>query len=68
MFQLVLKGDCSFDISRRDGAMSALLTGIVVVLVICHSPKTIINMLESYQVDVLFIHKNCYSYIVDLHR
>ncbi|XP_023337723.1 FMRFamide receptor [Eurytemora carolleeae] len=34
---------------RRDGAMSALLTGIVVVLVICHSPKTIINMLESYQ-------------------
>ena len=36
---------------RRDGAMSALLTGIVVVLVICHSPKTVINMLESYQVD-----------------
>lgn len=48
--------------------MSALLTGIVVVLVICHSPKTIINMLESYQVDVPFIYKNCYSYIVDMHR
>ena len=28
--------------------MSGLLTGVVVVLVICHTPKTIINLSESY--------------------
>ena len=32
--------------------MSALLTGIVVVLVICHTPKTFVNLFESYQVSV----------------
>ena len=30
--------------------MTALLTGIVLVLIICHTPKTIINVYESYQV------------------
>ncbi|XP_023335794.1 FMRFamide receptor isoform X2 [Eurytemora carolleeae] len=34
---------------RRDGAMTALLSGVVVVLILCHTPKTIINMYESYQ-------------------
>ena len=28
--------------------MSGLLTGVVVVLVVCHTPKTIINLSESY--------------------
>ena len=32
--------------------MTALLTGIVLVLIICHTPKTIINVYESYQVRV----------------
>ena len=35
---------------RRDKTMTALLTGIVLVLIICHTPKTIINLYESYQV------------------
>ena len=35
-------------LSRRDRAMSGLLTGVVVVLVVCHIPKTIINLSESY--------------------
>eukprot|EP00092_Neocalanus_flemingeri_P024640 GFUD01026725.1.p1 GENE.GFUD01026725.1~~GFUD01026725.1.p1 ORF type:complete len:407 (+),score=101.90 GFUD01026725.1:197-1417(+) len=37
-------------VQRRDGAMTALLSGIVLVLVICHTPKTFINLYESYQV------------------
>ena len=28
--------------------MSGLLTGVVVVLVVCHTPKTFINLFESY--------------------
>ena len=28
--------------------MVALLTGVVVVLVVCHTPKTFINLYESY--------------------
>ena len=28
--------------------MSGLLTGVVVVMVVCHTPKTIINLSESY--------------------
>ncbi len=35
---------------RRDGAMTALLSGVVLVLVLCHTPKTIVNSYESYQV------------------
>jgi len=35
-------------LKRRDRAMSGLLTGVVVVLVVCHTPKTIINLSESY--------------------
>jgi len=34
---------------RRDSAMTALLSGVVVVLVVCHTPKTFINLYESYQ-------------------
>ena len=33
--------------------MTGLLTGVVLVLIICHTPKTIINVYESYQVDTL---------------
>ena len=35
---------------RRDKTMIGLLTGVVLVLIICHTPKTIINVYESYQV------------------
>jgi hypothetical protein len=31
--------------------MTALLSGVVLVLVLCHTPKTIVNTYESYQVD-----------------
>jgi len=34
---------------RRDQAMTALLTGVVMVLVVCHSPKAVMNIYESYQ-------------------
>ena len=37
---------------RRDGAMTALLSGVVLVLILCHTPKTIINVYESYQVNI----------------
>jgi hypothetical protein len=37
----------------QDQAMTALLSGVVVLLIVCHLPKTIINMYESYQVSVL---------------
>ena len=30
--------------------MVALLTGVVVVLVVCHTPKTIINLYECYHI------------------
>ena len=31
--------------------MTALLSGVVVVLVVCHTPKTVINIYECYQVN-----------------
>jgi hypothetical protein len=31
--------------------MTALLSGVVLVLVLCHTPKTIVNTYESYQVE-----------------
>ena len=31
--------------------MTALLSGVVLVMVLCHTPKTIINAYESYQVS-----------------
>ena len=34
--------------------MTALLSGVVLVLIICHAPKTIINIYESYQVRSYF--------------
>ena len=37
-------------VDRRDQTMTALLTGIVVVLVICHFPKAMMNVYECYQV------------------
>ena len=43
----------SVSISRRDRAMSGLLTGVVVVLVVCHTPKTIINLSECYNLLIL---------------
>ena len=36
--------NCIFSCFRRDRAMSGLLTGVVVVLVICHTPRTFINI------------------------
>ena len=36
---------------RRDQSMIALLSGVVMVLIICHLPKTVINIYESYQVN-----------------
>jgi len=36
-------------LKRRDRAMSALLTGVVIVMVVCHTPKTLVNLHESYQ-------------------
>ena len=38
--------------NRRDQTMTALLTGIVVVLVVCHLPKAIVNVYECYQVRI----------------
>ena len=43
--------ECIISTFRRDKTMTALLTGIVLVLIICHTPKTIINVYESYQVE-----------------
>lgn len=37
-------------LKRRDRAMSGLLTGVVVVLVVCHTPKTFLNIQESYHI------------------
>ena len=31
--------------------MTALLSGVVVVLVVCHTPRTVINIYECYQVN-----------------
>ena len=42
-------------IRRRDQTMTALLTGIVVVLVICHLPKAIMNVYECYQVEMVIV-------------
>ena len=36
--------------SHRDQTMAALLSGVILVLIVCHSPKAIINTYESYQV------------------
>ena len=41
----------SNNIFRRDQTMTALLSGVVVVLVVCHTPKTVINIYECYQVS-----------------
>ena len=42
-------------IHRRDQTMTALLTGIVVVLVVCHLPKAIMNVYECYQVETMIV-------------
>lgn len=36
-------------VERRDQAMTALLTGVVMMLVVCHTPKAVMNIYESYQ-------------------
>ena len=33
--------------------MTALLSGVVMVLVVCHTPRTVINIYECYQVNNL---------------
>ena len=35
---------------RRDGTMATLLSGIVLIFVICHTPKAILNIYEVYEV------------------
>ena len=40
-------------INRRDQSMIALLSGVVMVLIVCHLPKTVINIYESYQVNCI---------------
>merc|ERR1719483_1001255 len=35
-----------------DQAMIALLSGVVLVLIVCHAPKAVINIYESYQMLV----------------
>merc|ERR1712223_1247700 len=37
-------------IKRRDGTMVRLLTSVVIVLVISHTPRTFINLYESYNI------------------
>ena len=46
---------CLYTISmyRRDRAMSGLLTGVVVVLVVCHTPKTFLNIQVSSSCNVV---------------
>ena len=44
---------------RRDQAMIALLSGVVLVLIVCHTPKTVINIYESYQVSCSFTRLLC---------
>ena len=38
---------------RRDSTMAALLLGIVVVFMVCHSVKISLNVYEAYQVNFL---------------
>ena len=35
---------------RRDSTMATLLSGIVLIFVICHTPKAILNIYEVYEV------------------
>ena len=37
---------------RRDSTMAALLSGIVVVFILCHSTKIFANTYEAYQVII----------------
>jgi len=39
-------------LERRDRAMAALLSGVVIVLIICHTPKMIINIFDCFQMFV----------------
>ena len=36
---------------RRDNTMSTVLTSIVLIFVICHTPKAILNIYEVYEVS-----------------
>ena len=40
--------------------MTALLSGVVVVLVVCHTPKTVINIYECYQVRYTLMNSGKY--------
>ena len=35
---------------RRDTTMSTLLSGIVIIFVVCHTPKAFLNLYEVYEV------------------
>ena len=49
------------NIFRQNHTMIALLTGIVVVLVVCHTPKTVIDIYECYQVLRILSHSGIWS-------
>ena len=38
---------------RRDKTMVAVLTAVVLMLVVCHAPRTVINLYESYNIGKL---------------
>ena len=46
---------------RRDGTMVRLLTSVVIVLVISHTPRTFINLYESYNIGKIGL-KYLFSY------
>ena len=41
--------NCEIYYCRRDRAMTGLLSGVVLVLVMCHSPRTFLNIKVSYK-------------------
>ena len=45
--------------------MTALLSGVVVVLVVCHTPKTVINLYECYQVNKAILNEARTQFILN---
>ena len=38
---------------RRDSTMATVLTSIVLIFVVCHTPKAVLNMYEVWTVSVI---------------
>ena len=49
---------------RRDGTMATLLSGIVLIFVICHTPKAILNIYEVYEVLVRLLRLDIAIYLI----